>query len=94
VIRVIDYAHPVINPDGVRAQGRWDEISGIRRTHYCGAYWGWGFHEDGVWSALRVAQALGGRGPLRRPGDRENVTAPPEPGLSLAAARLEVERAA
>jgi predicted NAD/FAD-binding protein len=94
VIRVIDYAHPVFTPDGVRAQGRWDEISGIRRTHYCGAYWGWGFHEDGVWSALRVSQALGGRGPLRRPGDREDVAAPPEPGLPLAAAPLELERAA
>ena len=31
-----------------------------RRTHYCGAYWGWGFHEDGVVSGLRVAAALRG----------------------------------
>jgi predicted NAD/FAD-binding protein len=31
----------------------------VRRTHYCGAYWGHGFHEDGVQSALRVARALG-----------------------------------
>jgi predicted NAD/FAD-binding protein len=68
VIRVIDYSHPIFTPDGVRAQERWSEISGVRRTHYCGAYWRWGFHEDGVWSALRVSQALGGRSPLRRPG--------------------------
>ena len=31
------------------------------RTHFCGAYWGWGFHEDGVVSALRVAERLGAR---------------------------------
>jgi len=79
VIRVIDYAHPVFTPEGVRAQERWDEISGVRRTHYCGAYWGWGFHEDGIWSALRVSEALGGRGPLRQPGERVDVAAPHEP---------------
>ena len=33
------------------AQARHAEISGVDRTHYCGAYWRWGFHEDGVWSA-------------------------------------------
>lgn len=63
VIRTIDYAHPVFTRDGVAAQGRWDEISGTDRIHYCGAYWRWGFHEDGAWSALRVSEALGGRGP-------------------------------
>jgi predicted NAD/FAD-binding protein len=64
VIRSIDYQHPVFTPDGMRAQARWGEISGVNRTHYCGAYWRWGFHEDGVWSGLRVAQALGERGPV------------------------------
>ena len=43
----------------VAAQGRVAEISGQRRTHFCGAYWGWGFHEDGVVSALRVGRELG-----------------------------------
>ena len=43
-----------------RAQERHGEISGSRgRTHFCGAYWGWGFHEDGVRSAIRVAEAIG-----------------------------------
>jgi predicted NAD/FAD-binding protein len=60
VIRVIDYAHPVYTRAGVRAQARAGEISGLRRTHFCGAYWGWGFHEDGVCSALRVAAELRG----------------------------------
>jgi uncharacterized protein len=59
VIRVIPYAHPVYTAAGVRAQGRRSEISGQNRTHYCGAYWGWGFHEDGVRSALRVAERFG-----------------------------------
>ena len=44
----MQYAHPVYTPAGVAAQARHHEISGRNRTHYCGAYWGWGFHEDGV----------------------------------------------
>jgi predicted NAD/FAD-binding protein len=59
VIKRIQYAHPVYTPRGVRAQSRVAEISGSRRTHFCGAYWGWGFHEDGVNSAMRVAAAFG-----------------------------------
>ncbi len=47
------YAHPVA------AQARWKELNGVRNTFYCGAYWANGFHEDGVVSALRVAQAFG-----------------------------------
>ena len=66
VIRTIDYSHPVFTPDAVAAQGRWAEISGRKRTHFCGAYWRWGFHEDGVWSALRVAEALRRTRPPRR----------------------------
>jgi predicted NAD/FAD-binding protein len=61
VIRTISYAHPVFTRAGVAAQRRSEEISGRNRTSYCGAYWGWGFHEDGVVSALRVAARLGGR---------------------------------
>jgi uncharacterized protein len=71
VIRTIDYAHPVFTPQGMVAQRRWNEISGERRTHYCGAYWRWGFHEDGVWSALRAAERLGGRPPLSQTGTLE-----------------------
>ena len=59
VIRVIAYDHPVYTPAGLAAQRRWSEVSGVRRTHYCGAYWGYGFHEDGVVSALRVCSRLG-----------------------------------
>jgi predicted NAD/FAD-binding protein len=59
VIRKIDYAHPVYTAAGERAQARFEEISGRHtRTHYAGAYWGWGFHEDGVKSGIRAAEAL------------------------------------
>lgn len=61
VIRNITYDHPVFTREGVKAQRRNEEISGRNRTSYCGAYWGWGFHEDGVASAERVAARLGGR---------------------------------
>ncbi len=59
VIKRIEYAHPVFTPAGMAAQARHGEISGRNRTHYCGAYWSWGFHEDGVNSAVRVAQRFG-----------------------------------
>jgi uncharacterized protein len=58
-LRTIRYAHPVYTSAGVAAQARHHEVSGPRRTHFCGAYWGWGFHEDGVVSAIRVAERLG-----------------------------------
>jgi predicted NAD/FAD-binding protein len=59
VIRTIRYAHPVYTADGIKAQARAEEISTRNRTSFCGAYWGWGFHEDGVRSALRVAKQFG-----------------------------------
>ncbi len=59
VLRRIEYEHPLYNRDAIRAQQRWGEISGLHHTHYCGAYWFYGFHEDGLLSALRVARGLG-----------------------------------
>ena len=59
VIRTMNYDHPVYTPAGLAAQRRWDQVSGVRRTHYCGAYWGYGFHEDGVVSGLRVCERFG-----------------------------------
>jgi len=52
------YQHPVFTSDAVLAQRRWSEVNGRRRTWYCGAWWGWGFHEDGVRSARRVIDHL------------------------------------
>ncbi|MEM9396601.1 MAG: FAD-dependent oxidoreductase [Pseudomonadota bacterium] len=52
------YDHPVFSLQGMEAQARWGEINGVDNTWYCGAYWHNGFHEDGVVSALRVANTL------------------------------------
>ncbi len=57
-----NYAHPVFSLEQVRAQERWAEIN-TDRTWYCGAYWHNGFHEDGVRSAKRVAEAIGTASP-------------------------------
>jgi predicted NAD/FAD-binding protein len=51
VLKIITCHHPVYLPAGVAAQKRRAEISGVNRTFYCGAYWRYGFHEDGVVSA-------------------------------------------
>jgi predicted NAD/FAD-binding protein len=59
VIRQLVYEHPVYSAAAFDAQGRRDEISGVNRTWYCGAYWGWGFHEDGLNSALAVCARFG-----------------------------------
>lgn len=60
IIARISYSHPVFTHAGVAAQARHAEISGLAsRTHYCGAYWGWGFHEDGVRSALAACRPFG-----------------------------------
>lgn len=53
------YSHPVFTQTSLAAQSAWGRISGHRHTHFCGAYWRNGFHEDGVVSALRVAAMLG-----------------------------------
>jgi len=53
-----NYAHPQFTVAGVQAQSRWGEINGGYCTWFCGAYWHNGFHEDGLTSGLRVADAL------------------------------------
>jgi len=59
VLRKMVYSHPLYTREAIRSQGQWREVSGVNRTHYCGAYWFYGFHEDGLNSALRVARTLG-----------------------------------
>ncbi len=63
VLARMNYHHPVYSHASVAAQIRKPEIQGQRRTWFAGAYWGWGFHEDGMRSALEVAAALGVRWP-------------------------------
>jgi uncharacterized protein len=59
VLRRFVYRHPLYTREAIRAQRQWGDVSGVNRTHYCGAYWAYGFHEDGLNSALRVARTLG-----------------------------------
>lgn len=61
VLGIYHYDHPVFNEQGIHAQTRWKEINGINNTWFCGAYWRNGFHEDGVWSALRVIREFNKR---------------------------------
>jgi predicted NAD/FAD-binding protein len=61
VLKRITYHHPVFTPQAIAAQQRHAEINGQRRTWYCGAYWGFGFHEDGVKSAMTACHALTAR---------------------------------
>ena len=79
ILRRIAYDHPVYTPEGIAAQKRLGEINGARRTFFAGAYWGFGFHEDGVKSGMAAADAVeawalqgvrerGEQLPLRRAG--------------------------
>ncbi len=70
IIREQRFAHPVFTREGLDAQQRHGEISGINRTHFCGAYWRWGFHEDGAWSGERAAASI-----LRRETGSEQLAA-------------------
>jgi len=62
-IREFIYDHPMFDAAAIKAQGRIADIQGVRRTWFCGAYMGYGFHEDGLSAGLAVAEALGARRP-------------------------------
>ena len=59
ILAEFNYSHPVYSNEAVSAQLKWDKISGHNNTHYCGAYWANGFHEDGVVSAINVCRKIG-----------------------------------
>lgn len=59
VLRRFEYSHPIFDLPSQLARERRDEIQQQNRTSYCGAYWGNGFHEDGVRSALDVTRRFG-----------------------------------
>ena len=61
VLKRIGFAHPLYTSETLRAQREHDSLNGNNHTYYCGAYWGHGFHEDGVQSGLRVAARFGER---------------------------------
>lgn len=59
VIRRMSYTHPVYSRECAATQVELSRLNGVNRTHYCGAYFGNGFHEDGLNSAIAVADDLG-----------------------------------
>ena len=65
--RIFD--HPIFDANALNAQKRVGEIQGVRNFWYCGAWQGYGFHEDGLQSGLAVAEAISGR---KRPWDFDN----------------------
>jgi len=59
VIEKISYEHPQFDRRAIMMQSRREEINGENHTYYAGAYWRYGFHEDGLWSANTIAQRFG-----------------------------------
>ena len=58
ILKEMEYSHPEFTSEALSAQSRIDELNGKRRTFYAGAYWGYGFHEDGVLSALNAVNCF------------------------------------
>lgn len=59
VLHRFEFQHPVFSRESIVSQKRFDQINGQNRVSFCGAYWGYGFHEDGVNSALAVTRPFG-----------------------------------
>lgn len=59
VIEQISYEHPQFDANAIMMQSRREEINGKNNTYFAGAYWRYGFHEDGLWSANTIAQRFG-----------------------------------
>ena len=59
IIKKINYEHPLFTKDTIESQNNKNLINGVNNTYFCGAYWGNGFHEDGVNSALDVCKKFG-----------------------------------
>ncbi len=72
----ISYRHPVFDSDAIDAKSLLWSLQGQRRTWFCGSYFGYGFHEDGIQSGLAVAEQLGGvRRPWRVAGESGRIFA-------------------
>lgn len=82
VIRTETFDHPCFDAAAMRAQKRLWSLQGRRRTWFCGAYFGAGFHEDGLQAGLAVAEALGG---VKRPwavgGESGRIHLQPSPAI-------------
>ncbi len=74
------YEHPVFDVPALRAQKQLWNLQGVKRRWFCGAYFGAGFHEDGLQAGLAVAEALGGvRRPWRVEGESARISLPERP---------------
>lgn len=69
IIQTIQYKHPLFNSRALKAQQDLWQLQGVRNTWYCGAYFGYGFHEDGLQAGLAAAENLAG---VKRPWQVEN----------------------
>jgi len=69
IIRTFEYDHPIFDSNAIKAQRHLWDIQGQRNTWFCGAYFGSGFHEDGIQAGLAVAEMLGG---TKRPWHIDN----------------------
>lgn len=75
----IEWGHPMFDSGAVAAQHHLWELQGRNRTWFCGAYFGAGFHEDGLQSGLAVAEAIGGvRRPWQVAGESARIHLPAE----------------
>lgn len=63
VLRKIEYAHPVLDAAAYAAQKKLPLIQGMDRVYFCGAWAGYGFHEDGLKAGMKVASLLGAKIP-------------------------------
>lgn len=82
VIGAYEYAHPLFDARAIAAQARLGEIQGVNRTWFCGAWTGYGFHEDGLKSGMAVAAALGCPAPWQTESGR--AARPPVPARTAA----------
>lgn len=81
-----EYDHPLFDAAAIRAQQQLWSLQGVRNTYFCGAYFGAGFHEDGLQAGLAVAEQLGGvKRPWRVDGESDRIHLSKSPPLALAA---------
>lgn len=83
LVRTEVYEHPLFDAEALRAQARLWSLQGQRRSWFCGAYFGAGFHEDGLQAGLAVAEALGGvRRPWTVPDESGRIVLPAQPATA------------
>jgi predicted NAD/FAD-binding protein len=74
VLERFEYSHPVFDQAAIDAQERLPALQGIRNTWFCGAWTGYGFHEDGLRSGLNVANLISEQQAGRRQRSNTNMT--------------------